>query len=364
MSEHLCISVIIPFYNAGPNLKRCIDVLLQQDINKTFEVIMVDDASTDGGQDIIKMQNSPFLKLHSLPSNAGPAAARNAGLKIAKGEYVFFLDADDTISPCALKTLYRHAKENDYDLVCADKEIIENSLNQRENIFVYPTDKNFGNSDITEEIKKRIYDPLYVEGLIGILGKLIKRSIISRNNLSFEEDLRYLEDETFSWDILAHCKKAKYVRKQLYSYYVNPNASSAVSEGISRGFSVSNFKIAKNHIENCFKQRGLPVHQAEKLADHAFIYFVIGALISYSRSIILGKVELEKGKNCRKKLINDILKDADVSRAIRNYSRSKNENPWIPRAIAWKSNKLLEFACKKRAKEILNIRRKRSKSKK
>ncbi|SVC83099.1 uncharacterized protein METZ01_LOCUS335953, partial [marine metagenome] len=152
MSDHFCVSVIVPFYNAEPYLKRCIDILLKQDFNKPFEIIMVDDASTDNSQNIVKMEDSPLIKLHSLPSNTGPSAARNTGLKIAKGEYVFFLDADDTISTSTLKTLYSHAKENDFDLVYSDKEWIENSQNQRESIFAYPTDKIFSDSDITEEI--------------------------------------------------------------------------------------------------------------------------------------------------------------------------------------------------------------------
>jgi glycosyltransferase involved in cell wall biosynthesis len=358
MSEHCCVSVIVPFYNAEPYLKRCIDVLLKQDFNKPFEVIMIDDASTDNGQNIIKMENSPLISLHSLPSNSGPSAARNLGLKIAKGEYVFFLDGDDTIPVSALKTLYDHAKEDDYDLVCSDKERIENSQNQRENIFVYPADKIFSSSDITEEIKKRVYEPLYEESLLGIQGKLIKRSIINQNNITFEERLRYNEDEIFGWDIIAYCKKAKYIRKQLYSYYVHPNVSSAVSEGINRGFAVSNIKLAKDRVENCFKYRGLSIQEAENLADQIFINYVIGTLISYSRSIILGKVDLENGKKRRKKLIEDILIDPDISKAIRSYSCSRNESQWIPRGIAWKFRKLLEFACNRRAKEILSIRRK------
>ena len=166
MSKQFCVSVIVPFYNAESHIKKCLDVLLNQDFIKPFEIIMVDDASTDNSQNIIKMQNSPLLKLCSLPSNAGPSAARNIGLKTAKGEYVFFLDADDTISTSTLKILYNHAKENDFDLVFSDKKRIENSQNQRENIFVYPTDKTFSNSDITEAIKQRISNPLHTEGVV------------------------------------------------------------------------------------------------------------------------------------------------------------------------------------------------------
>ena len=80
--------------------------------------------------------------------------------------------------------------------------------------------------------------------------------------------------------------------------------------------------------------------------------------MSYSRSMILGKVEFVNGVKCRRNIIDDVLDDPDVSKSIRNYSRSKNENSWIPRAIAWRSRRLLEFACTSRAKEVLRIRRK------
>ena len=196
--------------------------------------------------------------------------------------------------------------------------------------------------------------------MIGIQGKLIKRALISRNNICFEERLRYLEDETFSWDILAHSKNAKYIRKQLYTYNVNPNICSAVSDGFSRHFSVLNFKLVKNHIRGCFLHRDLSIQESEKLADHAFISFIIGALISYSRSIILGKVAFEKGNPPQKKLIEDVIKDPDISKSIKNYWPSKNESLWIPRAISWKFHRLLEFVCNKRAKEILRIRRRGS----
>ena len=360
MSKQFCVSVIVPFYNAESHIKKCLDVLLNQDFIKPFEIIMVDDASTDNSQNIIKMQNSPLLKLCSLPSNTGPSAARNVGLKNAKGEYVFFLDADDTISTSTLKILYNHAKENDFDLVFSDKKRIENSQNQRENIFIYPADKIFSNSDITEAIKQRISNPLYTEGVVGLHGKLIKRSIISQNNLSFEEKLKFLEDEVFMFDILAFTRSMKYVRKQLYIYNINynRNVKSARTESFVRPFPISYFKLMKNHAQNSFRQRGLSAKESEKLGDQAFIYWIIYVLVSYSLSMIQGKVVLENGVQCRRKIIDDILADSDVSKAIRNYSRSQEESSWIPRAIAWRSRKLLEFACTTRAKEILRIRRK------
>lgn len=359
MLKKMCVSVIIPFYNAKSHIKTCLDVLLNQDFSESFEIIMVDDASTDNSQSIIKLYDFPNLRLYSLSSNTGPAAARNHGLKKAMGEYIFFLDVDDTIDTNTLSTLYGIAKKNDCDLVMCDKRWIENSNNQRNNIFFYPSDRAFEVSDIMEAMRNRFYDPLPTsQGLFDLCGKLIRRSIIIDNNIFLEEKLRYMEDEVFVWNIIAFAISVRYVRKQLYSHYVYPNVNTAASDGLQQGFPISYFKLIKNHVQNSLKQRGFSIQDIEKIGDQAFIFSIISALVSYSRSMILGKVELGNAIKCRKKIINDVISDSEVSNAIRNYSTSKKESPWIPRAIAWRSSRLLEFACTRRAKEVLRIRRK------
>lgn len=90
-SKQFCISIITPFYNAESHIKTCLNSLLKQDFIKPFEIIMVDDSSTDNSQDIIKKHDIPDLQLYSLPKNSGPAAARNLGLKKAKESTYFFL---------------------------------------------------------------------------------------------------------------------------------------------------------------------------------------------------------------------------------------------------------------------------------
>ena len=98
MSETLGLSIIIPVFNAEKYLLKCINSILEQNIHTSYEIILIDDASTDESLNIIKTINSPHIKIQSLLSNSGPGSARNAGLKVAEGEYVFFLDADDTIT--------------------------------------------------------------------------------------------------------------------------------------------------------------------------------------------------------------------------------------------------------------------------
>ena len=84
-------------------------------------------------------------------------------------------------------------------------------------------------------MERELYDPTLGHlGLFGCNGRLIKKKIIIDNNILFEENIRWLEDKTFAWDVLKYVKKAKYIRKQLYSYYVNPNVKSAIIDSLKK----------------------------------------------------------------------------------------------------------------------------------
>jgi len=359
MKDQLCISIIIPFYNGSSHIKTCLNSLIKQDFNKPFEIIMINDSSTDDGVNLIKIHNIPNLSLYSMAQNSGPGAARNLGLKKATGEYIFFHDIDDTLDPNILTTLYEASIEKDCDLVFCDRRYIENSHNQKNNIFSYPADRYFKNYDIVEEMKKRWYDPLRLNGITDFSGRLIRRAIIIDNKIFFEESLRYMEDETFVWCLLGYVKNAIYIRKQLCSFFAHANANTALSEGINRGFNHSNFKLMKNHIQQSLIRQGVSNLETQKISDQAFIYCIISILVSYSRSILLGKIDQKKGAKIRKRLIKDIISDPDVKNSIKNYTRSKDESFWIPKAITLGLSMLLEIACINRAKEILKIRRKK-----
>jgi len=353
ISPQLFVSVIVPFYNAEIYIKKCLDVLHNQDFEKSFEVIMIDDGSTDKSRNIIKAYNYPGLQLYSLPKNSGPGAARNVGLKKAKGEYIFLLDVDDAIDPDTLTLLYNVANKTDCDLVFSDFKKVENSINLRDNFFNYSEDKTFNSIELMEGMRQQIhFNSLGAHGLFGINGRLIKRSIIIDNNLLFEEKLRYLEDDTFAWDFLSFVRSARYIRKQLYTYNVYLNTVSAVAAGLSKGFPMLYFKLAIKHVKNSLKQRNFSNRDTEILVDQALIFYIICTLVSYSRSMYLGKVNFEYGIKCRRKIIDEIISDPDVKKAIKNYSCLKGESQWIPRAIAWRSRRLLEFACNRRSDKL------------
>lgn len=111
------VSVIIPVYNADKYVAQAIDSVLGQDFSG-FEVILVNDGSTDRSGEICRLYEQSDSRVRYLEQkNKGVSAARNLGLKYARGEYVFFLDSDDTIDLNFLRSSYQIAQEGGYDLV-------------------------------------------------------------------------------------------------------------------------------------------------------------------------------------------------------------------------------------------------------
>ena len=105
------ISVIIPVYNVAPWLKECLDSVLNQTF-RDMEIIIVDDGSTDSSPEIIKEYAEKDNRIIAIrKENGGLGSARNVALKMAKGEYIAFVDSDDKIHPEVYTKLYEKAKK-------------------------------------------------------------------------------------------------------------------------------------------------------------------------------------------------------------------------------------------------------------
>lgn len=115
--EAIKVSVVVPVYNVEAYLKQCVDSLLGQTIDSK-EIILVDDGSTDGSGklcDAYADKNACVRVIHK--QNGGIGSARNAGVELAAGEYLYFLDSDDYLDADALQTLYAAAKQDDLDMI-------------------------------------------------------------------------------------------------------------------------------------------------------------------------------------------------------------------------------------------------------
>ena len=352
------ISVIIPVYNGKNYILNCLNLLKEQDFQKEFEIIIVNDASSDNFHQILENFEIKNLRVFNFDQNKGQSAARNFGIKNSHGKYIFFMDVDDQISKSSFNILFETAEKEDLDYVFSDFQRIENFENQRVDKYNYNKDLVFFKNDIISAMERELHDPTLGHlGLFGCNGRLIRRKLLVDNNLLFDENIRWLEDKIFAWNVLKHVRKAKYVRKQLYSYFVNPNVKSAIVQSLSSVNSTELLEIILSHIKKSFKFLGLENHRIEKLYNQGLIFFSIQILVSLSRSISLKKIDTDYGLKVRKKIIKEIIYYPKIRNAIRFYKTSEDESQLIPFALKTGYPFFLELACNLRARQVIKKRR-------
>ena len=206
------LSIIIPGYNAEDYLDRCIQSILSQDFN-SYEVILVDDGSTDSSSlicDRYSETDARFRTLHK--NNGGVSSARNAGIDLAKGEYLMFVDSDDALMPGALKTM---AEELDgEDMVLGGYVAYIDSVPKRE---VNPLmTKRFEGEQMNEFFDRNIRRNC--EMLDAPWAKLFRRKAVA--DLRFNEALCYAEDKLFVFAFMAICSSVRTSTALVYAYHL------------------------------------------------------------------------------------------------------------------------------------------------
>ena len=208
------VSVIIPVFNGEKTIKRCINSVLNQTLRE-IEVIAVNDGSNDNTLGILKSYNDERLKIITV-QNGGQGMARNKGLEIAKGEYVGFVDADDTINELMYETMYKKAALTNADMVqCAINDIKYDIIHKRPNI----SDEFVVITDSREYVRKYFYELKHTN---EVCNKIFKMQFLKNNEVTFgDTKLIYSEDLKFNIDILERLNRVCYVSTPFYNYYIS-----------------------------------------------------------------------------------------------------------------------------------------------
>ena len=195
------VSVIVPIYNVEKYLEKCINSLLSQTL-EDIQIILVNDGSKDNSGNIAKEyeQNNKDRVIYVEKENGGLSDARNYGLKYATGDFIAFLDSDDYIEKNAYEEMYNKAIEENADYVECDF------------IWEFPNkirvDKQYPYKNKKEMLS-------FVR--VVAWNKLIKRQLITDNNLEFPKGLRY-EDVEFTYKLIPFINKFTYVDKPFIHY--------------------------------------------------------------------------------------------------------------------------------------------------
>lgn len=211
------ISVIVPVYNVELCIARCVDSLLSQTFTD-FELLLIDDGSPDNSGKICDEyagKDSRIKVIHRL--NSGAAAARNAGIKAAKGEYIGFVDSDDYVAENFLETLINTALKSRSSITMCNYFSLHG---KQENLHSH------GFSDGTvlskNQIQEIIYDNIFsiknTDGYFQLWNKLFKRDLIAKNNITLYKDMSFGEDMLFVMECLKFADSIAFTENAGYYY--------------------------------------------------------------------------------------------------------------------------------------------------
>lgn len=261
------ISIIIPIYNVAAYITRCLTSITSQTY-KNIECILIDDCGTDDSMQIaeefIENYNGTILfsSFHH-EKNRGQSAARNTGIQKASGEYLYFIDSDDTITNDCIETLvglaqkYPNADYIQGNTVTGFKELMPHHF--RCTVPEYCDDK------------EKLEELVLSSTITTIWNKLIKLSFLKDNNLLFPEGI-IMEDTYWSYFLAKKVKAVAFTNKGIYNYYINGistinNSSRKMQEKRVLGF----FAFTKAFYEDMKKENKASKQQRMYLASNMVI---------------------------------------------------------------------------------------------
>ena len=293
---NIVLSIIIPVYNAEKYLEECLNSILSQDINRGYEIICVDDGSTDSSSEILTKYAEQYSCIKVVKKdNGGVSSARNLGIKKANGKWIWFIDADDYIVFDCCNFLLDQAEKAETDLVVfAGKTVYEYKEKRFESDKVNISFAN-GRKDVMDLSPKKSYAN-------GPYFYLFKSDRIVNSRLLFDLTMKYAEDTKFIFEYKFSCEKAVLVDAEIYCYRQNPQ--SAMHTLNSQAHAECMWKLAE-------------------------LYDKYTSLCAEEETELKKRFEIAKCRSVRNMLFDYCINIRDYSQAKAALNKSK-EKGWYP----------------------------------
>lgn len=222
--EKYKVSVVIPVYNVDKYLTECLESVINQTL-KEIEIILINDGSIDNSFKIIEKYQKIDNRIKVInQKNQGQSVARNNGLKLAKGEYIYFMDSDDFIDLDMFELCYEKSQIENLDFLTFDSEIIFQNVLLKKG---------------REHLKKRKKDfSCYIGEGVKVLKKLNKNrqfscspclhfvnfEYLKNNNLKFYPGIIH-EDELFTFQLYLNAKRMSYINRKFFKRRLRENST-------------------------------------------------------------------------------------------------------------------------------------------
>lgn len=283
----MVISIIIPIYNSEKYIAECLQSILQQTYHN-FELILVDDGSTDSSYSICKSYEKSDSRIHLVSKrNGGVSSARNLGLEFAKGKYIAFIDSDDYIAPNYLEVLMSKACHSTDFVFSGMCDVVRGQINK-----TITQKEYFWELNKEEDFIDFLYQPIQSSPC----AKLYSNSIIKENNICFDTSLNCAEDRDFNLKYFDYIKQA--VSTSYSGYYYRRDVEDSLTKKEDPHAFILNTKHWSIKCNYCNKRGFYSKRLSVVLANDLFhiandeIIRLSGLNISFKKALSLCKSQL------------------------------------------------------------------------
>lgn len=238
------VSIIVPVYNVAPYIEACLISIMRQKYKGRMECLIVDDCGSDGSMVIVQRVLANYVgpiqfRIISHKYNRGISAARNTGTKEAIGEYIFYIDSDDEITPdCIDKMMRKVAEYPDVEMVQGNtrKHLVDNDDSEVMVKVVTPY------AETNEIVRDCFYQKKQL--IAWVWNKLLRRDFIIANGIEFMEGLLY-EDNLWTFYLVKNLKSAAFLEDVTYEYRIRPQS---ITTGLGEVVRIKSYIVIYNDI--------------------------------------------------------------------------------------------------------------------
>jgi len=246
------LSVIIPYYNSDPWIGLLLDSLLDQDLGREdYEIIVIDDGSTEEPVVLGQYAANYSNVVYARQENAGVSAARNYGINVAKGKWIFFCDSDDMVRAQVLGKMLNIADEKDLDMLFWNIMRVDSAQEAvpRRSFFDAISPIQTGTDYMVNPPAD--FSP-------GVWRYLVRRDLIVRHDLRFMEGVVYVEDSLFRLDVMSAAKRVAHVDVDVYFYVRQESSIVHMKKRKNYDSYASYMLIYLKRLSELIQQDGLP----------------------------------------------------------------------------------------------------------
>ncbi|RRZ87820.1 glycosyltransferase [Erwinia sp. 198] len=320
------LSAIVPMYNAGASFQAFIDSMLAQTL-ASLEIIIVNDGSTDASAQLAHRYAGEYDHITVIDqANGGVSRARNAGLAIARGKYVTFPDADDTLSPEMYSTLTAMAEQDDLDVAQCNAERVFWGSGRAKPLI--PVDRLQATPVLSgaEWLNKALASNRYLH--VVWLG-IYRRSLIDQLHLQFEPGLHH-QDIPWTTELMLNARRVRYTDKILYRYYVHDQS---ISNRKRSG--MANVEYQRHYLKIARMLDEINLRYRDKVKIGSAIY----RQVTKEALTVCHALRREPDAEARQAMIADLLASKTPGRMLRNARGVKQWYQlllWLSRIYRWR----------------------------